>query len=169
MAKTIVLAIDQSYTRLGYAVVTATEVLEINSVDMSKMKNPTQKRNCVRQLVQILVRKYRPKIIVVERVRLFAGKFLSGKTAGMLAAMTAVIVDAAYIHDTYTKPTPVFSLDTRHWKKRMLDNSNATKADAVKYVHEVAKLDNNINHDSADAFCMARYCWTKNLKLQRER
>jgi len=151
---------------------TKREVLEIASVNLKKMKNPTQKRNCVRELVQILIRKYEPTAVVVERTRIFHGGYISAKTAGMLAAMTATIVDAAYQHTTYRKSTPVFSVDTGVWKYAILGSQKASKEAAVKYADEnipLAVRGELMNHDAADAYCIGRYVWTKQPKLQRER
>lgn len=171
-----IVAIDQSYSRLGYCVMTKYEVLEINSVDMRKLKNPTQKRNCVKQLVSIMVRKYEPNAILIERVRIFQGGYISAKTAGMLSAMSATIVDAAYMFTFRRKPTPVFSIDTRAWKKAVLGNPNASKQDAVDWARsQIGEISENIfgvviNHDAADAYCIGRFLWQSNGKgLQRER
>lgn len=172
MGKLTIVGIDQSYSRVGYSVVTRTGVKEISSIDLSKMRNPTQKRNCIREMVRILIRNHRPKAIVVERVRTFAGGKISSRTSGMLAAMTAAIVDAAYTHDFKSKPTPVFSVDTRAWKKAMLGNSSASKDDAVQFARALCQtlgINVEIDHDAADAFCIARYVWTQSPKLQRER
>jgi Holliday junction resolvasome RuvABC endonuclease subunit len=170
-----ILAIDQSYSRLGYCVLTKRDVLEINSVRLDRLKNPTQKRNCVRELVQILVRKYQPKAIIVERTRIFHGGYISAKTAGMMASLTATIVDAAYMHNEFRKPTPVFSVDTGVWKYAVLGSQKASKDDAVKWTEsEIGEIPEKvfgvpINHDSADAYCIGRYVWYPNPKLQRER
>lgn len=169
-----ILAIDQSYSRLGYCVLTKKTVDEIASVNLSKMKNPTQKRNCVRELVQILIRKYEPTAIVVERTRIFTGGYISARTAGMLAAMTAAIVDAAYIHTSYRRVTPVFSVDTAVWKYAILGSQKASKEDAVKWVRsEIGELSEQVfgvpDHDAADAYCIGRYVWSPSPKLQRER
>jgi hypothetical protein len=177
-----ILAIDQSYSRLGYCVLTKRDVLEINSVRLDKLKNPTQKRNCVRELVQILVRKYQPRAIIVERTRIFHGGYISAKTAGMLASLTATIVDAAYGYSEYRKPTPVFSVDTGVWKYAVLGSQKASKDDAVTFAEsEIAVLTGKpigafsdtdtkgLDHDAADAYCIGRYVWYPNPKLQRER
>lgn len=171
----VILSFDQSYTRLGYCVQTKTKLLEINSVDLSKLKNPTQKRNCVRELTSILVRKYEPNAVIVERVRIFAGGYISAKVAGMLAAMTAAIVDAAYTHNFRRKPTPVFSVDTRAWKSKVVGYPNATKQYTLEYAtdkliemgFDYSRL--RLNHDAADAYCIGRYVWVPDAKLQREK
>jgi Holliday junction resolvasome RuvABC endonuclease subunit len=170
-----IISIDQSYSRLGYCVQTRKEVFEVASIDLSKMKNPTQKRNCVRELVSILIRKYQPRVILVERTRIFQGGYISAKTAGMLAAMTAAIVDAAYVHTSYRKPTQVYSVDTQAWKFAVVGNRKATKQDTVKWVQQelVLRMDSSaegLDHDAADAFCIGRYLWmAKPPKLQREK
>lgn len=170
-----ILSIDPSYSRLGYCVQTRKEVLEIASVNMSKMKNPTQKRNCVRELVSILIRKYQPRAILVERTRVWHGGYITAHTAGMLAAMLAVIVDSAYVHTSYRKPTRVYSVDTQAWKFAVVGNRKATKQETVKWVQQelVLRLDSSaegLDHDAADAFCIGRYLWmAKPPKLQREK
>ena len=112
-----------------------------------------------------------------KKVRIFAGGYITFNTAGMLASMTAAIVDAAYIHNEFRKSTPVFSVDTQEWKKVVLGNRKASKDDAVAYVKnqfvdavERRSLAENVNHDSADAYCIGQYLWmAKPIKVKREK
>lgn len=173
---TTIVAIDQSYTRLGWCAMRKRKVLEIGSLDLTKLRNPTQKRNCVRELVSVLVRKYEPNAVLVERVRTFAGGKISARTGAMLHSMTAAIVDAAYVHTFRRKPTPVFSVDTRAWKSAVLGNPSASKQDAVKFVLASVSAPNKkapeiigLDHDAADAYCIGRYVWTTAPKLKREK
>jgi Holliday junction resolvasome RuvABC endonuclease subunit len=161
-----ILAFDQSYTRLGIAVVNKNGIQFAGSVDLTKLKNRTQKRNCVEQLVRHYILAFKPKAIVVERVRVFAGKYISAGTMEALAGMTARIVDAAYIHSFDTKPIPVFSVDTRSWKKAVLGNSKADKKMAVDFIRRKYKIETD--HDGADAACMGLYVFIPGAKSVRE-
>ena len=93
----------------------------------------------------------------------------------MLAALTATIVDAAYGHTEFRKPTPVYSVSTQVWKYNVLGNRSASKDDAVKYVQEqLGDLASAVygipDHDAADAYCIGRYLWiAKPLKLTKEK
>lgn len=163
-----VLCIDQSYTRLGVAVVENTGIVKFaSSIDLSKMKNRTQKRNAVRELIRMWILTWRPKALIVERVRVFAGKYISADTMGALAAMTAIIVDAAYVHSYDTNPIPVFSVDTRSWKLGVLGDSRASKDDAVHWLKKKHKI--AADHDAADAAAMGVYALMNGSKRVREK
>src|ERR1041385_1047225 len=143
-----ILSIDQSYSRIGFAVVSRTEVYCAESMDLTKLKPPTSRRNAVRELTAGLIEKWAPRLVLVERVRVFAGSYITEGTALPLAAMTAVIVvRAANYYDLKT-----YAVNTQSWKKVILGDSKAKKIDAVKWVKETFNLD--VNHDAADAVCM---------------
>lgn len=162
-----ILAIDQSYSRIGMAVVTLEGVRYASSVDLTKLKDRTQKRNCVAQLVRHWIQGFSPKAIIVERVRVFAGRYISAGTMEALAAMTAVIVDSAYVHSFDTSPIPVFSVDTRAWKKAVLGDSKASKDDAVKWLRRKYRI--KTDHDGADAAGIGVYALMPGSKKARER
>ncbi len=163
-----VLGIDQSYSRIGMAVLSSNKgLVDHRSVDLSKLLTDTQKRLAVKEITNHWLLSYRIKLVAVERVRLFAGHYVSQQTAIRLASMTAYIVDACtcnYQHlrngEVIHKPIPVVSAHTQSWKKTVLGSGKATKADAVKWVKET--FDVEVNHDVADAICMCAYVLNKN-------
>lgn len=164
----VVIGIDQSYTRLGMAVLEASEgfrgdtvtVLQVGSYRMNGQRSGVRKwlaghmRECVSR--------YQPDFVCVERVRLFSGKlaFISLPVILSLHSLIVTIIDAAY-------PTPVFSVDTRAWKKYALDNPNANKEDAVEFCKRMG-IRKELDHDAADAFCLALYALSDSPKLKRE-
>lgn len=172
MAVPVVVGIDQSYTKLGLAAVTRAAVLTAETVDLSKL-NKTQARLATRELVRHYIAKWKPRFIVVERVRLFVGAYISQATAKQLAAMTACIVDAAYCNqeEHELRPIKVFSCDTRSWKKGILGAGNADKEAAFQWLLSriPPTMQGMLDHNAADAACMARYAFLPDAKLTRER
>lgn len=172
-ASPLVLAIDQSYTRMGVAVVSRDKVYEAFSVKLDNLTTYTQRRNAARGVVQQYILKYAGygtpfRCIVVERVRLFAGKYLTANTALPLAAMTAGIVDTAQVISLHRAPIPVVSVDTHAWKKAVLENHRASKADAVDYIRTHFE-GLQVDHDAADAACMGLYAFRKVAKFKLEK
>lgn len=143
-----ILCIDQSYSRIGFAVVSKQKIWCAESMDLTKLKTPTSKRNAVREMTRGLIEKWNPRLVVVERVRIFAGSYVTEGTALPLAAMTACIVDAA--SNFYNLKT--YAVNTQSWKKLVLGSGKAKKADAVAWIDETFGL--KVNHDAADAACM---------------
>lgn len=177
MTDHVVLGIDQSYSKIGFAVATRGKIIRADSVDLRKLKYPSQKRLCVKQLVDHWIQNYKPKVIVVERVRLFAHNRIATATIQQLSAMTAVIVDAAFIHQVYSvkamgvvrKSVPVFSVDTRAWKAAILGSAKAEKEASTAWLMTRYKTDAALDNNAGDAACLARYAFTPQPKLQRER
>lgn len=178
-----VLGVDQSTTKIGFAVVKKGEVVSATTVDLSKLGAHTQRRMAVAQMVKSYLEKYPIRIVVVERVRLFTHNRIAANTIMLLAAMTSTIVDAAFV--TYRYKTnkygirslekssiPVYSVDTRAWKNEILGSPKATKEDAVKFAdrfrHPTVIAAMPMDHNAADAICLAFYPFT-GKKLQREK
>lgn len=143
-----ILCVDQSYSRAGFAVVSRDKIHRAESMDLTKLNNPTSKRNAVRELTRGLIDKWNPRLLLVERVRIFAGSYITEGTALPLAAMTSVIVDVGWNY--YRLPT--YAVNTQSWKKVILGDGRAKKAEAVAFILET--FDMKINHDAADAACM---------------
>ena len=150
------LGIDQSYTRFGIAVAADGVLLNAESMAMS-FKNKTVKRIAFRAMVEAWTQLYEPDIVVVERVRMFSQSFVSTATIIALGGLVAVAMDAVY-------PVPVFSVDTRNWKSKVLGTVKASKEDAVVFVK---KLGFDVDHDAADAACMALSPW-RGVNLKSE-
>lgn len=148
-SKMISLGIDQSYKNFGIAIVNSEkEILRVKSFNFKGAKSKTEKRRFVAKLIKLAIEKYKPDIIVVERIRLFSQKFLSRDYIKATSALISVIVDVAF-------PKQVFSADTRSWKSKICGTSKGDKSVSVKYIKRVYNID--LNDDEADAVCIALY------------
>lgn len=177
MPNHVVLGIDQSYSKIGFAVATRSEIIRADVVDLRKLKWASQKRLCVRQLVDHWIDRYKPKVIIVERVRLFAHARIAVHTIQQLSAMTAVIVDTAFVHQVYSasalgvvrKSIPVFSVDTRAWKAAVLGSAKVDKEASLAWLMTRYTATTPLDNNAGDAACLARYAFVPQPKLQRER
>jgi Holliday junction resolvasome RuvABC endonuclease subunit len=151
-----IVAIDQSYTCFGVSVVEGDKVLLCESYGMP-FKTKTQKRRFYSSVVQAIALKYKPSKLIVERVRVFSKGFMSIKAILALGTLVAVTVDSVEV--------PVYSVDTRSWKAKVLGSAKATKEDAVRYVKDNYGFD--VDHNAADSagigLSVARGC---NLELE---
>lgn len=154
-----VLAVDQSYHRVGFAVAEDGKLKKCFSYNLSRFKPNTIKRRRLLRVLNSIKAMYAPDRVVIERPRLFSNGFIAIQTVIALGSLVVIVIDAFY-------PTPVFSIDTRSWKSKILGKSNASKEDAVKYVR---KLGFKVDHDAADAACMALYAFTDTPKLREEK
>lgn len=151
-----VVGIDQSYTRTGVSVARDCKLVECCSYDM-QFASKSSKRKFLSTLVRLYVMLYQPDMIVVERVRLFSQRFVSQATVMALATLITTIVDATDV--------PVYSVDTRSWKARVIGSAKASKEDTVRYF---TRLGLSVDHDAADSAGIALYPFCKQHKLRRE-
>lgn len=158
------LGIDQSYTRTGIAIVEGEsihtgKILSSASYPFKGMKSKTEKRRFITKLILHAVEKYKPDIIITERIRTFSQGFLSTSYIKATGALIGTIVDAAY-------PNKVYSVDTRSWKARVCGGSSgmhkADKGVSVRFIARRYKL--QLNDDEADAICIALYGLDKENK-----
>lgn len=136
MYKKLSIGIDQSYTRTGISIAADNKLLVVRSIDFNGCKNKIEKRLHVSTLLSKILKVNKDKadeiVILVERIRTFSqgpnkqqGFGLKPDYLKATGALIGTIVDTAYQHDV-----PVYSVDTRSWKSKVLGNS---KTDAVKY------------------------------------
>lgn len=161
----IVLGIDQSYTNFGVAVVkNKDELLHIDSYALEKFGDDEVGRVAARKFVESAVKaltnRFKPDIIVVERVRLKNTWGINLNDITCMSQLTCKIIDSAF-------PIKVVSVDTRSFKSKVLGNASAKKDDAINFIKN--KFNVNIDHDAAEACCMALYAWTKKYKLEVEK
>jgi Holliday junction resolvasome RuvABC endonuclease subunit len=173
----VVLGIDQSYSKIGFAAVTKGRILRADTVDLRKLKWNSQRRLAVRALMLHWIETYKPKVIMVERVRLFGGSRIALGTIQQLSAMTAVIVDTAFTHQTYSvramgiirKSIPVYSVDTRAWKSQILGSAKADKEESLIWLGKKYKLSDGLDNNAGDAAAIASYAFVPEPKVKRER
>lgn len=153
----ISLGFDQSYTRIGVTVTQGTsskngKILTNASFSYRKKKTKTEKRLFVAKMTKHLIEKYKPDVIIVERIRTFSQGMISVPYIKTTGALIATIVDNAY-------PIEVYSADTRSWKARVCGKSKgmhkADKGVSVRFIRERFGLE--MNDDAADSVCISLY------------
>lgn len=120
------IGIDQSYKRTGFSVVEDGKLVEVGSVDLSKLKCKAEKREAVRArldwILDILTDQKNVKpgkiIVVIEQIRQFSQGFINMSYIKGMGALNAVIADHAHSYGVKT-----FSIDTRCWKAAVVGTS----------------------------------------------
>ena len=159
----ISLGIDESYTNLGIAVTEGTcisdgQIVKVNSYNFKGLKSKTEKRNFVRGLVKHSIEKYKPDVIIVERIRVHSQGFIGINTyIKNTAPLVAVIVDESF-------PQEVYSVDTRSWKFRVIGSSKGGKKVSTNYIKQ--RYDRKLNDDAADAVCISLFGLEKDKWLK---
>lgn len=174
-----IIGIDQSYMRTGISICVNGEIKKLYSLDFRTTKYKTVKRNKLRQVlgkaIEACLKKFEPQEInvICERVRTFtASTDMRPEVIKAQSALVATIVDAAFAYGV-----KVFSVDTRHWKTRILGTSrpifepiegvkNPQKFGSVRKMIDLGFYDNlysssgrgfTLNDDVADAGCISLY------------
>ena len=166
----ISLGIDESYTNFGICVTEGDNIIDgkivkVKSFNFKGLKNKTEKREFIRELIKRSIEKYKPNIIIVERIRTFSKGFMGINTyIKNTAPLVTSIVDSAY-------PQKVYSVDTRCWKSRVIGQSKGNKLVSVKYIKNRFGL--KLNDDAADAACISLFGleyekWLKNKLIKEE-
>ena len=134
MYKKLSIGIDQSYARTGISIAADNKLLVVRSIDFNGCKNKIEKRLHVSTLLSKILKANKGKadeiVILVERIRTFSQGPKQEQSFGLrpdylkaTGALIGTIVDTAYQYNV-----PVYSVDTRSWKSKVLGNSktNAT-------------------------------------------
>ena len=150
-----VIAIDQSYVRVGIGIAHNGELIKVESFPMPKDKKNA--RQTLARLIKRLEERYQPEYFIVERVRLWSGNHIAIQTIIALSQLVTTIIDATDLK--------IYSVDTKSWKSRVLGTANATKDDAVGHMRG---LGFEVDHDAADAGCMALYAYVADPLLKQE-
>ena len=166
----ISLGIDESYTNFGICVtegddIQSGKIIKVKSFNFKGLKSKTEKREFVRQLIKRSIEKYKPNVIMVERIRTFSKGFMGINTyIKNTAPLVTSIVDSAY-------PQKVYSVDTRCWKSRVIGQSKGDKNVSVNFVKN--RFDMKLNDDAADAVCISLFGleykkWLNNKLIKEE-
>lgn len=182
----ISIGIDQSYTRTGIGISADGKLLKVGSIPFRGCRNKSEKRKELRialhKIIQSNQHKASEMVIICERIRTFShhaesgsekgkgkqtGMFISTDYIKATGALIATIVDVAYEYGI-----PVFSVDTRAWKSKVLGNSKGSKKEgnkmgAIRFVESLGfnvssyNRKGNIvyNDDAADAGCISLYAF----------
>lgn len=117
--KMIIVGIDQSYQRSGFAIAADGELKKIWSVQPEKSRTMTEKRREIsRQAVmacQLCVQKAGRVLVLLERTRLYSRGKISMDYIRATGALNACVVDACM-----DLGIPVYSIDTQCWKRASL-------------------------------------------------
>lgn len=197
--KKIVIGIDQSYTNTGISICADGKLLRVTSNSFKGLKTRSEKRNEIRRVITGLLKQTQKRahqtIIICERIRTFSNfgnkrkGFAKGEAQGlnpnylkMTGALVATIVDVA--SEFYV---PVYSVDTRAWKSKIVGSSKAkktkkgrdAKSETVLFIQNMGfdlfiRTNRNgvdlFDDDAADSACIALYGFipekSQNLKLE---
>lgn len=119
-SKLSILSIDYSYAECGFAIFRNGElerVFRLNFKITEQKLGFKLKKKHKRMLLRERLKDINVDIIVLERVRTFSGGFISTAAIIALGELVVTIIDAVEI--------PVYSIDTRSWKKAFLGTSKS--------------------------------------------
>lgn len=124
--KIIAIGIDQSYKNTGISIAADGVLKKVSSINLEQCKTKTEKRNLLKatldRILSIMVCKAEKVVCVIERVRLRSKGFLSLPYIQSMGALNAVIIDCSAHYGV-----PVFSVDTRCWKSRVVGTCSGEK------------------------------------------
>lgn len=183
--KKIVIGIDQSYTRCGISIGFDGKLKKVSSISYKGLETRSEKRRELRRVLSHLLKQCTERatetIIICERISTFRKSFGNNKNQQgsnpsylkMTGALVATIVDTAGEFDV-----PVYSVDTRAWKSKIVGSSKArkkkgkrdAKSQTVEFVQNLGfdlfirekKVGKNkgeklYDDDAADSACMCLY------------
>lgn len=155
----IIMGIDASYARTGLAIAEDGELKAVKSIKFKGLKKKPEKRANLKMKVENYIKKYQPEMIVVERTRQFSTNDKSFIALNMIKtgiSLLTIIIDVAYENGI-----PVYSVDTRSWKKVVVGSSKPDKYGNKKQptIDYVKSLGFEVydDDDAADAACIALY------------
>lgn len=189
----IVIGIDQSYTRTGISICADGTIIKSSSINFKGLNSRSSKRKHLANVIYRILSKASQMalqtIILCERIR--TNSPTKGKEFGirpdylkMTGALIATIVDTA---DEFN--VPVYSVDTRSWKSKIVGSSKAdkkgnTKMPTVNWVQNKLGIDLFVREkktgknkgermyddDQADAICISLYGFIKesDQKIKQE-
>lgn len=118
----IVVGIDQSYNNCGISISADNKLLKVTSLDLSKLKSNSEKREALKtklnNLFKAISNKSNNIICIIERIRLRSQGFLNIDYIKSIGALNSIIVDECNKHNI-----PIFSVDTRCWKAQVIGTS----------------------------------------------
>lgn len=144
----ISLGIDYSYEEPGFCISKRNEqgkeiVLHVSCINFLELEKERQKitkskkripftkdekREMIAEWIHRLYKEYRFTIVVVERIRLFSNGFISKRGIVAFAELILTIKNACKNIEG-KKTIPVYTVDTRSWKSRMIGLTKEKKKD----------------------------------------
>lgn len=162
-----VLGLDQSYGKTGISIEVSdnsnsknnSKTIYHDTLDFNYLSKATTRlvfKKQLRKLIdKISVKGYKPYIIV-ERIRLRSQGFLSLAYIATTGGLLASIFDVAYEYKI-----PVYSVDTRSWKSKIVGTSKPDpktgdkKKPTMDYLESLGYTFKS--DDEADAICIGKY------------
>lgn len=146
--KKIVIGIDQSYKCTGITVVADNKIKNITCEKFEGCKNNSEKRsklrNRITEAISIFINRCEELQIICERIRLHSQGFISQDYIKSTGALISVIIDSANVFGL-----PVYSVDTRAWKKQVIGTSkpkenkygiDPNKYPTIEYIRHIGRL-----------------------------
>lgn len=161
-----VIGIDQSYGKTGVSIETSdntssdkkSRTIHHDTLDFNYLSKATSRlvfRKQLKKLIdKISIKGYKP-FIIVERIRLRSQGFLSLSYIATTGGLLSCIFDVAYEYNV-----PVYSVDTRSWKSKIVGTSKpGPDGDKKKPTMDFLKKEGYKfkSDDEADAICIAKY------------
>lgn len=124
--KKIVIGVDQSYKNTGISIAADGELKKVTSIRMEKLKNNSKKREKLRSTLEKVIKANEGKsdelILIFERIRLQSKGFININYIKSMGALDSIMIDVCNDHEI-----PVYSVDTRSWKSRVVGTSKPMK------------------------------------------
>lgn len=125
----IIIGIDQSYENTGISIVADGVLKKVTSINLSKLKNKSEKRDKLRKVLNALINNLLKKvaknsdiICIIERIRLHSKGFLNMDYIKSIGALNSIIIDTCNKYGI-----EVYSVDTRAWKAQIIGTSKPRK------------------------------------------
>lgn len=155
-----ILAFDQALIKTGVCTLDDGAVYH-SLIDLSKTKDPSERRAVMRQMIQSRIKNNNPDLVVIEDVALQA----SAKTVIQLAQLQGAIIGACEMFNI-----PYEILQPSEWRKMLGFKQGRQvkrpelKQQAIDYVAE--HYGEVVSSDEADAMCIAK---AAQLKLKQNK
>lgn len=161
---TISLGIDYSYEEIGFSVSKDNTILHVSCLNFKEIEKK-KKVKLTKHLKRLMIAAYIKKIykdyqftcVIVEQIRVFSRGFLSLPAIIAFSQLILTIYNAVY-------PIPVFSVDTRVWKKRMTGSAKTQKAETVDWARQYMTYTlqekrnwKQLTHNEADAIALSLF------------
>lgn len=144
-----ILAFDQALIKTGVCTLDDGTIYH-SLIDLSKTKDPAERRAIMRQMIQSRIKTNNPDLVVIEDVALQA----SAKTVIQLAQLQGAIIGACELFNvTYEIIKPSEWRKILDFKQGRQIKRPELKQQAIDYIAE--HYGENVSSDEADAMCIA--------------
>lgn len=162
---TVTLGIDYSYEETGFAVSHDNEVIVISCLNFKSIEKKIhrkltkkEKRSLIVQKARRYIEAYDVTCIVCEQIRLFSRGFISITAIIAFARIIGSLIDTCII--------PIYSVDTRVWKKRIHGSAKAQKSDTIAWAKKLLTIEiqekrawKQLTDNEADATALSLFAY----------